>query len=138
MTFAPRQRQGADKPKAVVIKTFTHENLLFNLTEKCAVSIYYRNAEGREVFSHALPPTAVEMHASFGCPIMSSIVNDPIWEQAQNGKARTKQSELLTKQVEVAQKKGIDLGQAAIDQLKATGMSDEQARRTLAERFKVG
>lgn len=116
-----------DKPKAVVIKTYTVGSYLVKLTEKGACTIYLKNSQGAETFKHSLRPSDVVTQAELGSPIFQEIVKSPEWEALQHNKALNKEKQAIARQQAQVIGKAQQMFQASIDRLKLSGMSQEQA-----------
>ena len=111
------------KPKAVVVASFQHGDTTFNLTEKAAVTVY---ASGK--FKQALMPGMVTILADLGCPVCQEIVNSQAWADVNQAKVINREREKIAAQQSILLGKAQKLQRAALDQLIASGMTEEQAK----------
>lgn len=121
-----------DKPKAVVIREFINNGVKLCLTEKGAVTVYKQNKQGVYQFVQSHRPSDVLLHAQeLGSPMFQMIIDSPEWAASRENKAKAKEQEKLSLEIAKTTQKAQKYLQAAIDGLKASGMTEEQAKTFL-------
>lgn len=114
-----------NKPKAVIIKTFTFGSIELRLTEKGAVTVY-RNTDRGVQFVQALRPSDVQLHASLNSPCFQEILASPEWANIQETKEQAKVQRYVESKSQKEAYRATQQIQAAFDKLKALGMDPSQ------------
>jgi len=113
-----------DKPKATVIKTFTHGATELRLTEKGAVVVYQNTDRGVQ-FRFACKPGDVVLHAELGSTAFQQVIDSPEWASVSENKEKNKAVNYAVKALSNALNREQQIMQAAVDKIKAAGGDPE-------------
>jgi len=111
-----------NKPKAVIVKTFTHSHVELRLTEKGAVNCYIKDTNGVANYRFTVMPKDVEIHALLGSTAFQDILNSPEWEATKLNKEQNKAKSYAIKQLGKAITRREQEVQAAMDKLAILGV----------------